>query len=84
MPMLMVCVSEDLLSVLCHVAQRNQLTPEAAFVAMAEGYVCLRAGEPRAEHTCLHPIDHPRSRIRSVEAAPISELIRSPSYCQNP
>ncbi len=53
MPMLMVCVSEDLLSVLCHVAQRNQLTPEAAFVAMAEGYVCLRAGEPCAEHTWL-------------------------------
>ena len=53
MPMLIVCVSEDLLSVLCHVAQRNQLTPEGAFVAMAEGYVCLRAGEPCGKHTWL-------------------------------
>ena len=53
MPVLMVCVSEEMLSVLCEVAQRNQLTPEGAFVAMAEGYVCIRAGEPCGEHTWL-------------------------------
>ena len=53
MPVLMVCVSEELWSVLCEVAQRNQLTPEGALIAMAEGYVCLRAGEPYAQHTWL-------------------------------
>ena len=53
MPMLMVCVSEDMLSVLCEVAQTNGLTPEGALVAMAEECVCLRAGEPCAEHTWL-------------------------------
>ena len=53
MPMLMVCVSEDMWSVLCNVAQTNGLTPEGALIAMAEGYVCLRAGEPCAEHTWL-------------------------------
>ena len=53
MPVIMVCMSEKLLSVLCEVAQRNQLTPEGAFIAMAEGYVCLRAGEPCGIHTWL-------------------------------
>ena len=53
MPVLMVFVSEALLSVLCEVAQRNQLTPEGAFVAMAEECVCLRAGEPCGKHTWL-------------------------------
>ena len=53
MPVLMVCVSEDMLSVLYEVAQRNQLTPEGALVAMAEGYVCLRSGEPCGRHTWL-------------------------------
>ena len=51
--MLMVCVSEALLSVLCEVAQRNQLTPEEALIAMAEECVCLRAGEPCRQHTWL-------------------------------
>ena len=53
MPMLMVCVSEEMLSVLCDVAQTNELTPEGALIAMAEGYVCLRTGEPCDIHTWL-------------------------------
>ena len=53
MPVLMVCLSDEMLSVLCDVAQDNGLTPEGALVAMAEECVCLRAGEPCGIHTWL-------------------------------
>jgi hypothetical protein len=53
MPVLMVCLSQEMFSVVCEVAKDNDVTPEAALVAMAEECVCLRAGEPCGVHRWL-------------------------------